>query len=72
MKKVILGSFAALTLTAIIGINQTNTAPQVTSGNEKAANVWCQVLTDREGCAAHKWRDCSHTNFCEPPRDSEQ
>ncbi|MFV0267533.1 MAG: hypothetical protein ACK5HT_10410 [Draconibacterium sp.] len=32
---------------------------------EKARNVWCQILGDRQGCRNDNSRSCDNTVFCE-------
>lgn len=32
---------------------------------EKARNVWCQLIGDRQGCRDDNSRTCDNTVFCE-------
>ena len=70
MKKKILFGFVLVSLALIASLNvkayvQLEQASEGLMAEEKARNVWCQVLGDRQGCRNDNSRSCDNTVFCE-------
>ena len=67
-KKIILGiTLISLALITSLNVNayvQLEHASEGLMAEEKARNVWCQVLGDRQGCRDDNSRTCNNTVFC--------